>query len=67
MRCDFCNERADYMSGDGRIHWCEECYISMADDYEASYEEDYGMPFEEYYDVCEIEYDDDYDEDDNED
>ena len=67
MKCSFCNERADYISGDGQLCWCEECYTSMADDYEASYEDDYGMSFDEYYEVNDIEYDDDYDEDDEDD
>ena len=61
MKCDFCNNRADYRTGDGHIHWCEDCYISMADDFEASYEDEYGMPFCEYYDVYEM-YEDDYSE-----
>ena len=69
MKCDFCNNRADYRTGDGHIHWCEDCYISMSDDYEASYEDDYGMPFDEYYDTYRIydEDDFDYDEFDDED
>ncbi len=64
MRCDFCNERADYVSGDGRTHWCEECFTIMSDDWESSYEDEYGMSLDEYYDVHEIEYDDEDDEDD---
>ena len=67
MKCDFCNNRADYRTGDGRIHWCEDCYTSMADDYEASYEDDYGMPFDEYYDTYRIYDEDDYDYDEFED
>lgn len=67
MKCDFCNNRADYRTGDGRIHWCEDCYISMADDYEASYEDNYSMPFDEYYDAYRIYHEDDYDYDEFED
>ena len=67
MKCDFCNNRADYRTGDSRIHWCEDCYISMADEYEASYEDDHGMPFDEYYDTYRIYYEDDYDYDEFED
>ena len=64
MKCDFCNNRADYKTGDGSIHWCEDCYISMADEYEAYYEDDYGMPFDEYYDTYRIYHEYDYDYDD---
>ena len=63
MKCDFCNNRADYETGDGHIHWCEDCYISMADDFEASYEDEYGMPFDEYYDTYRIYHEDDFDYD----
>ena len=36
----------------------------MSDDYEASYEDDYGMQFDEYYDTYRIYYEDDFDYDD---
>jgi len=54
MKCDFCSADAAYVSGDGQLHLCEDCYRSMEDDFECSFEDEVGMPFDEYYEMEEI-------------
>jgi hypothetical protein len=56
--CMCCFNPAAYESKNSNLRLCEECYLSFSDDYESSMEEEYGMPFDEYYDIEEIEYDD---------
>lgn len=54
-RCMCCYNPAVYESNNSSLRLCEECYISMSDDYESSFEEELGMSFDEYYDMEEIE------------
>ena len=56
-KCDMCFSDAAYVSHNSSLHLCEECYIQMSDDFEASYEDEVGMPFDEYYDIEEIDCD----------
>ena len=53
-KCDFCSADAVYVSGDGQLHLCEDCYCSMEDDFECSFEDELGMSFDEYYEIEEI-------------
>lgn len=57
--CMCCFNPAAYISHNSSLALCEECYMSMSDDFEASMEDEVGMPFDEYYDIEEIE---DYDD-----
>ena len=52
-----CFNPAAYVSHNSNLALCEECYLSMSDDFEASYESSIGMPFDEYYDIEEVEED----------
>ena len=54
-----CFNPAAYVSHNSTLALCEECYLSFSDDYEASMEEEYGMSFDEYYDIEELDDDDD--------
>jgi len=53
--CMCCFNPAVYESQNSNFCLCEECYMSFSDDYEASMEEEYGMSFDEYYEIEEIE------------
>lgn len=53
-KCDFCSASAEYVSGDGQLHLCEDCYSLMEDDFSCSFEDEVGMPFDEYYEMEEI-------------
>ena len=53
MKCDFCNNRADYRSSGGHIHWCEDCYNSMADDLDYVIEIIDDFDYDEFDDECE--------------
>ena len=53
-KCDLCFSDAAYVSGNSGLHLCEECYMSMEDDFEASFEDEVGMSFDEYYDMREV-------------
>ena len=53
-RCMCCFNEARYISNNSSLALCPECYTSMADDFEASMEDEIGMPFDEYYDIEEI-------------
>lgn len=46
-----CFNPAVYVSHNSALALCEECYLSFSDDYEASMEDEIGMPFDEYYDI----------------
>lgn len=49
-----CSNDAKYISNNSSLALCPECYTSMADDFESSFEDEVGMPFDEYYDFEEI-------------
>mgnify|MGYP003446939493 CR=1 FL=1 len=53
--CNFCYNPAVYKSNNSPIKLCEDCYISMSDDFESSMESSTGIPFDEYYEIEEIE------------
>ena len=55
--CITCFSQAAYESKNCDLLLCEECYLSFSDDFEASMEEEYGMSFDEYYEIEEIEED----------
>lgn len=57
--CMCCFNPAAYVSHNSTLALCEECYLSFSDDYEASMEEEYGMSFDEYYDIEELDDDED--------
>ena len=56
--CMCCFNPAAYISHNSSRALCEECYISMSDDFESSMEDEVGMPFDEYYDIEEVDCDD---------
>lgn len=49
-RCMCCFEPAAYIPHNSQMALCEECHMSMEDDFEASMEDEVGLPFDEYYD-----------------
>lgn len=53
--CMLCFNPAVYESQNSHLYLCEECYCSMEDEYECSMEDEIGMPFDEYYEMEEIE------------
>lgn len=55
--CMCCFNPAVYESKNSNLRLCEDCYIILSDDFEASMEEECGMPFDEYYEIEEIEED----------
>lgn len=55
--CMCCFNQAVYESKSSNLRLCEECYISFSDDFESSMENELGMPFDEYYEIEEIEED----------
>ena len=52
--CICCFNPAVYISRNSSLALCEECYLSFSDDYESSMEDEIGMPFDEYYDIEEL-------------
>ena len=58
-KCDFCNNKAVYISCNSPIRLCEDCYTNMSDDFEFGMEDEVGVPFDEYYDFCMVDDDDD--------
>lgn len=54
-RCMCCFNPAEYESRNSNLRLCDECYLSMSDDFAASMEDELGMSFDEYYDMEEIE------------
>ena len=52
--CTYCFYPAAYVSRKSSLAWCEDCYISASDDFELSMEDEVGLPFDEYYDIEEI-------------
>lgn len=52
--CTYCFHPAAYVSRNSSLAWCEDCYISASDDFELSMEDEVGLPFDEYYDIDEI-------------
>lgn len=55
--CMCCFNPAVYKSNNSNLRLCEECYLSFSDDFECGMEDEVGMPFDEYYDIEEIEED----------
>lgn len=55
--CMCCFNPAVYESSNSDLRLCEDCYISMSDDFECGMEDEVGMSFDEYYDIVEIEED----------
>ena len=53
--CMCCFNSAKYISHNSSLALCEDCYTDMSDTYADSFEEEYGVPFDEYYDIEEIE------------
>ena len=49
--CMFCFNPAAYVSRNSSLALCEDCYISVSDDFESSMEDEVGLPFDEYYDI----------------
>ena len=45
---------AAYVSRNSSLAWCEDCYISASDNFELSMEDEVGLPFDEYYDIEEM-------------
>jgi hypothetical protein len=52
-----CFNQAAYVSNNSNLALCEDCYISMSDDFEASMEDELGVSFDEYYDIEELDQD----------
>lgn len=52
--CTYCFYPAAYVSRKSSLAWCEDCYISASDNFESSMEDEVGLPFDEYYDIEEI-------------
>lgn len=52
--CSLCFNKAVYISQNTHLNLCEECFMSMEDEYECSMEDEIGMPFDEYYDFVEV-------------
>ena len=52
--CTYCFYPAAYVSRNSSLAWCEDCYISASDDFEDSMEDEVGLPFDEYYDIEEL-------------
>lgn len=55
--CMFCFYPAAYISKNSSLALCEDCYILASDEFESSIEDSVGLPFDEYYDIEEV---DDY-------
>lgn len=55
--CTYCFYPAVYVSRNSSLAWCEDCYISASDDFESSIEDEVGLPFDEYYDIEELDVD----------
>lgn len=56
--CMCCFNPAVYESKNSDLRLCEECYLIFSDDFECcGMEDEVGMPFDEYYDIEEIEED----------
>lgn len=55
--CMCCFNPAVYVSNNSNLALCEDCYISMSDDFEASMEDELGVSFDEYYDIEELDQD----------
>ena len=53
--CNMCFNEAVYESQNSNLALCEDCYTSMEDDFEASFADEVGCSFDEYYDFVEIE------------
>ena len=53
-KCDFCFNEARYVSGDGELHLCDDCYLEMEDEFSSSFEDEVGVPFDEYYDFEDV-------------
>lgn len=52
--CMFCFYPAAYVSRNSSLALCEDCYISASDDFESTMEDEVGLPFDEYYDIEEM-------------
>lgn len=52
--CMYCFYPASYVSRNSSLTLCEDCYISASDDFESSMEDAVGLPFDEYYEIEEI-------------
>lgn len=52
--CTCCFYPAAYVSRNSSLAWCEDCYISASDTFESSMEDEVGLPFDEYYEIEEI-------------
>lgn len=50
----FCFNPAAYVSRNSSLALCEDCYISASDDFESDMEDEVGLPFDEYYDIEEL-------------
>lgn len=53
--CLCCFNEVTHVSHNSPLKLCDDCYLTMKDDYEASFEDEIGMSFEEYYDFEEVE------------
>lgn len=52
--CTYCFYPAAYVSRNSSLALCEDCCISASDDFESSMEDTVGLPFDEYYEIEEI-------------
>lgn len=52
--CMCCFNPVKYVSHNSTLRLCDDCYTNMYDDFSASFEDEYGMDFDEYYDIEEL-------------
>lgn len=53
-QCIMCFNKATHISCNSELALCEECYYSMADDFECSMEDELGCSFDEYYEFEDV-------------